>query len=143
MTGWVSAGVLLPFHSTTAPGVSVHADLDEQRPGGGADPMNNEWTVFATIFGKIQPPIAGWVDQTINALAGQIRLPLLATFVVFLAGYSLIRTLAPDAHSAVHHSSASSCAAPSLSTSQPAPRPTISSWRISRLPDYPLGSARR
>lgn len=60
--------------------------------------MNNEWTVFATIFGKIQPPIAGWVDQTINTLAGQIKLPLLATFVVFIAGYSLIRTLAPDAH---------------------------------------------
>lgn len=60
--------------------------------------MNNEWSVFATIFGKIQPPIAGWVDQTITALAGQIRLPLLATFVVFIAGYSLIRTLAPDAH---------------------------------------------
>lgn len=60
--------------------------------------MNNEWTVFATIFGKIQPPIAGWVDYTINALAGQIKLPLTAAFVVFLAGYSLIRTLAPDAH---------------------------------------------
>ena len=60
--------------------------------------MNNEWSVFATIFGKIQPPIAGWVDQTVAALAGQIRLPLLATFVVFIAGYSLIRTLAPDAN---------------------------------------------
>jgi type IV secretion system protein VirB6 len=60
--------------------------------------MNNEWTVFATIFSKIQPPIAGWVDQTINTLASQIKLPLLATFVVFIAGYSLIRTLTPDAH---------------------------------------------
>lgn len=60
--------------------------------------MNNEWTVFATIFGKIQPPIAGWVDYTINAIAWQIKLPLTAAFVVFLAGYSLIRTLAPDAH---------------------------------------------
>ena len=60
--------------------------------------MNNEWTVFATIFGKIEPPIAGWVDYTINAVSGQIRLPLTAAFVVFLAGYSLIRTLAPDAN---------------------------------------------
>lgn len=60
--------------------------------------MNNEWTVFATIFGKIEPPVVGWVDYTINAVTGAIKLPLIAAFVVFLAGYSLIRTLAPDAH---------------------------------------------
>ena len=55
--GWVSAGVLLPFRSTTAPGSNCTPTLDEQRPGRGADPMNNEWTVFATIFSKIQPPM--------------------------------------------------------------------------------------
>lgn len=75
----------------------MHADLDEQWPRGGLDPMNNEWTVFATIFGKIQPPVIGWVDQTITAVTGAISLPLIALFVVFLAGYSLIRTFVPDA----------------------------------------------
>jgi len=54
------------------------------------------WTLFATIFAQIEPPLLAMVDGLINVVCGMIGTPLRIGLTVWVAGMMLANALNPE-----------------------------------------------